>query len=139
MQTLTALGRKEGAPLMHLRGPLAGRYWPTAAMVVFALVPFLGLASVLAATAADPAMFIAGHVLQGLSTSLLLIAAAPPLVAGFKKLSRLRWTTVITNLGIFGAVALGPWSARPRRPSAPGGRCSGSWPPLPWPRSCSWS
>ena len=35
--------------------------------------------AVLAATAQDAGMYIAGHVLQGLCTSLLLIAAAPPL------------------------------------------------------------
>ncbi|MGH9092995.1 MAG: MFS transporter, partial [Acidimicrobiales bacterium] len=170
MQTVNALGRKEKTPLLSLRGPLAGRYWPTAAMVVFALVPFLGLASalgpiepiigmrlhmgahalsvtmgmanaayavgtvlavalgqrfgqrrllvvyaamlvtgsVLAAAAACPAMFIVGHVLQGLSTSLLLIAAVPPLVTGFHKVAQFRWTAVIMNLGIFGAVAAGP-------------------------------
>ncbi|MGH2928264.1 MAG: hypothetical protein ACRDL8_08680, partial [Solirubrobacteraceae bacterium] len=44
---MTTLGRKEKASFVPRRGPLAGRYWPTAAMVVFALVPFLGLASAL--------------------------------------------------------------------------------------------
>jgi hypothetical protein len=63
--------------------------------------------SVLAAAAQDPAMYIAGHVLQGLCTSLLLIAAVPPLAIGFPA-SRLRTTAMIMNLCIFGAVALGP-------------------------------
>jgi MFS family permease len=151
------------------QGPLAGRYPASAAMVVFALVPYLGLSaalqpltpiiggdlhmslqdmslsfglanagyavgtvlavqlaqllpqrrmmvlyaallvigSVLAAAAQDPAMFIAGHVLQGLCTSLLLIAAVPPLAIGFG-LPRIRSTAVIMNVCIFGAVALGP-------------------------------
>jgi MFS family permease len=151
------------------QGPLAGRYPAAAAMVIFALVPYLGLSaalqplaptigaqlhmsaqtmslglglanagyavgtvlavqlaqllpqrrmmvlyaallvigSVLAAAAQDPAMFIVGHVLQGLCTSLLLIAAVPPLAIGFG-LPKIRTTAMIMNVCIFGAVALGP-------------------------------
>ncbi len=151
------------------RGPLAHHYWPAAAMVVFALIPYLALSaalgpimpiiarqlhmsmqtmalasgmgnaayavgtvlavqfaqhlpqrrmmlayaallvlgSVLAAAAQNAGMFIAGHVLQGLSTSLLLIGAVPPLALGFG-VERLRETAVIMSMGIFGAVAAGP-------------------------------
>jgi MFS family permease len=151
------------------QGPLAGRYPAAAAMVVFALVPYLALSaamqplttiiggqlhmsaqtmslglgmanagyavgtvlavqlaqllpqrrmmvgyaallvigSVLAASAQNSAMFITGHVLQGLCTSLLLIAAVPPLAIGFG-LPKIRSTAVIMNVCIFGAVALGP-------------------------------
>jgi MFS family permease len=151
------------------QGPLAGRYPAAASMVIFALVPYLGLSaalqplspiigrqlhasmqtmslgfglanagyavgtvlavqlaqilpqrrmmvlyaallvvgSVLAAAAQDPVMFIAGHVLQGLCTSLLLIAAVPPLAIGFG-VAKIRSTAVIMNVCIFGAVALGP-------------------------------
>jgi len=67
----------------------------------------LVIGSLLAATAQDPGMYIAGHVLQGLCTSLLLIAAVPPLAIGFPT-DKLRITAVIMNLCIFGAVALGP-------------------------------
>jgi MFS family permease len=67
----------------------------------------LVLGSILTATAQTPAMFITGHVLQGVCTSLMLIAAVPPLALGFGK-ARLRETAVIMNLCIFGAVALGP-------------------------------
>jgi MFS family permease len=74
-------------------------------MVVYATVLVIG--SVLAAAAADPAMFIVGHVLQGLCTSLLLIAAAPPLFLGYPA-AKLRWTAMIMNVCIFGAVAAGP-------------------------------
>ena len=74
-------------------------------MVGYAVVLVLG--SVLAASAQDPGMYIAGHVLQGLCTSLLLIAAVPPLALGYPS-SKLRTTAVIMNLCIFGAVALGP-------------------------------
>ena len=151
------------------RGPLAHHYWAAAAMVVFALVPYLALSAalgpiapiiarnlhmsqqtmalasgmgnaayavgtvlavqfaqhlpqrrmllvyaallllgcVLSAAAVDAAMFIAGHVIQGLSTSLLLIGAVPPLALGFGR-ERLRETAMIMNMGIFGAVAAGP-------------------------------
>ena len=151
------------------QGPLAGRYPASAAMVIFALVPFLALSaaiqpltpmigeqlhmsaqtmslslgmanagyavgtvlavqfaqllpqrrmmvvyaallvlgSVLAAGAQNSAMFITGHILQGLCTSLLLIAAVPPLAIGFG-LPKIRSTAVIMNVCIFGAVALGP-------------------------------
>jgi MFS family permease len=151
------------------QGRLAGRYPAAAAMVVFALIPYLALSaalqplspiiardlhmslqtlslgsglanagyavgtvlavalaqhlpqrrllvgyaallvvgSVLTATAQNPAMFITGHVLQGFCTSLMLIAAVPPLALGFGT-SKLRETAVIMNLCIFGAVALGP-------------------------------
>jgi nucleotide-binding universal stress UspA family protein/MFS family permease len=152
------------------RGPLAGRYAAVAAMVMFALIPYLALSaalqpltpivakslhmslqtmalgsglgnaayavgtilsvqfaqhlpqrrmllgyalllligSLLSAAAQDPVMFIAGHMLQGLCTSLLLIAAVPPLAIGYPK-DKLRDTAVIMNMCIFGAVALGPF------------------------------
>jgi MFS family permease len=151
------------------QGPLAGRYPAVAAMVMFALIPYLALSaalgpltpiigrqlhmsvqtlslgsglanaayavgtvlavqfaqhfpqrrmlvgyalllvigSILAAAAQDPGMFIVGRVIQGLCTSLLLIAAVPPLAIGFPP-HRLRDTAVIMNMCIFGAVALGP-------------------------------
>ena len=52
-------------------------------------------------------MFIAGHIIQGLCTSMLLIAAAPPLFLGYPT-AKLRYTAVIFNICIFGAVAAGP-------------------------------
>ncbi len=74
-------------------------------MVLYAVVLLLG--SILAASAQDAAVFITGHVLQGLCTSLLLIAAVPPLAIGYPA-TKLRDTAVIMNMCIFGAVALGP-------------------------------
>jgi MFS family permease len=67
----------------------------------------LVLASVLAATAWTPGLFVAGHVVQGLCTSLMLIAAVPPLVVGWPA-SKMRFTAATMNMCIFGAVALGP-------------------------------
>jgi Major Facilitator Superfamily len=74
-------------------------------LIVYATLLVTG--SVLAAAAQDPGMYIAGHVLQGLCTSLLLISAVPPLAIGYPA-SKLRTTAMIMNLCIFGAVALGP-------------------------------
>src|SRR5579875_2226937 len=74
-------------------------------MVLYVGVLVVG--SILTAAATSPAMFITGHVLQGLCTSLLLIAAVPPLALGFGT-ERLRETAVIMSMCIFGAVALGP-------------------------------
>jgi nucleotide-binding universal stress UspA family protein/MFS family permease len=74
-------------------------------LIVYAGLLVIG--SVLTAAATGPAMFIAGHILQGLFTSMLLIAAAPPLFLGYPA-AKLRWTAVIFNVCIFGAVAAGP-------------------------------
>ena len=82
------------------------QHWPQRRlMVIYAGLLVIG--SVLAATATGPAMFIVGHVLQGLCTSLLLIASTPPLILGYP-VGKLRSTAVIFNLCIFGAVAAGP-------------------------------
>lgn len=61
------------------------------------------------ATAWSPvgAVWVGGFVVQGLCTSLLLIAAAPPLVTGFGP-GPLPRTGGVMNLCIFGAVAAGP-------------------------------
>ncbi|MBO0768311.1 MAG: hypothetical protein J2O48_06460 [Solirubrobacterales bacterium] len=154
---------------MRWRGPFADSYFAAAALVIFALVPYLALASafqplqtqiatglhlssqtlantsglanagyafgtvlavqlavrtrprrllalyaaglvigsVMTALAEPPALFIAGHILQGLFTSLMLIAAVPPLVIGWPA-KRMPITAGIMNLCIFGAVAAGP-------------------------------
>jgi nucleotide-binding universal stress UspA family protein/MFS family permease len=84
----------------------------------------LVIGSVLAAAATAPAVFIAGHVTQGLCTSMLLIAAVPPLVIGYPE-SKLRPTLLILNLGLFGAVALGPFIGGLQAEA-------GNWRPLFW-------
>jgi MFS family permease len=82
------------------------------------------IASVVTAAAASPGLFIAGRVTQGLMTSLMLITAAPALILGWPT-GRLRSTAAVMNMGIFGAVALGP---------VIGGAFAGldSWRPLFW-------
>ncbi len=76
--------------------------------MLLAYAVLLVVGSVLAAAAQNGAMYIGGHVLQGLATSMLLIAAAPPLTIGFPR-DKLRNTAVIMNMCVFGAVALGPF------------------------------
>jgi MFS family permease len=75
-------------------------------MVAYAVLLVIG--SVLAASAQNAPTYVVGHVIQGLCTSLLLIAAVPPLAIGYPS-DKLRDTAVIMNMCIFGAVALGPF------------------------------
>lgn len=84
---------------------LAVHYPQRRLLVIYA--GFFTLGSVMSATAITPGLFIAGHVVQGLFTSMMLIGAAPALVLGWPS-SRLPTTAMIMNLGIFGAVAAGP-------------------------------
>ena len=65
------------------------------------------VAAVVAAAAPTPGLWVAAFVLMGLCTSLMLIAAVPPLVIGFGA-DKVASTGVIMNLCIFGAVAAGP-------------------------------
>ena len=74
-------------------------------LVLYAAV--FTIASILTAAATAPEVFFVGRILQGLSTSLMLITAAPALVLGFPT-PRLRSTAMVMNMGIFGAVAVGP-------------------------------
>lgn len=64
-------------------------------------------AAVLAAWAPSGPVFAGAFIAEGLCTSLMLIAAVPPLVTGWPS-SKMPWTGAIMNLCIFGAVALGP-------------------------------
>ena len=84
---------------------LAQHYPQRRMLLIYASVLVLG--SVLSASAGSVEVFIAGRVLQGLCTSLLLIAAVPPLALGYP-IARLKTTAMIMNMCIFGAVALGP-------------------------------
>lgn len=63
--------------------------------------------SVLAATATSPAAYVTGRVLQGATTGLMLVIALPPWVTryGARALPR---TAALVNIGLFGAVTLGP-------------------------------
>ena len=101
---------------------LAVRMRPRRLLLLYAVG--LVLASTLTAIAPTPGVFIAGHVLQGLCTSLMLIAAVPPLVTGWPA-KRMPVTAAIMNLCIFGAVALGPVVGQIQE-------AAGGWRPLFW-------
>ncbi|WP_213450387.1 MFS transporter [Rhizomonospora bruguierae] len=64
-------------------------------------------ASVLAAWAPNAPVFAAAFIVQGLLTSLMLIAAVPPLVTAWPA-AKMPISAGILNLCIFGAVAAGP-------------------------------
>lgn len=65
------------------------------------------VASVLAAAAPNATVFIPAFIAQGLLTSLMLIAALPPLVTSWPA-RKMPVSAGILNLCIFGAVAVGP-------------------------------
>lgn len=82
------------------------------------------VAAVLAAWAPNGPVFIVAFIAEGLLTSLMLIAAVPPLVTGWP-VRKMPWTGMIMNMCIFGAVAIGP---------TVGGlqASTGNWRPLFW-------
>jgi MFS family permease len=82
------------------------------------------VAAVLAAWAPNGPVFAVAFIIEGLCTSLMLIAAVPPLVTGWPT-AKMPWTGLIMNLCIFGAVALGPTIGGLQA-------ASGSWRPLFW-------
>ena len=84
---------------------LAVHYPQRRLLVIYAAIFTFG--SVMGTTAFTPGLFIAGHIIQGLFTSMMLIAAAPALVLGWPT-RRLPTTAMTMNMGIFGAVAAGP-------------------------------
>lgn len=81
-------------------------HFPTRRMLLVYVTTFT-LAAVLAAWAPAPGVFVAALVVEGLCTSLMLIAAVPPLVTGWPA-AKMPVTGAVMNLCIFGAVAAGP-------------------------------
>jgi MFS family permease len=65
------------------------------------------LCSVLAAAAWSPGAYAVGRVGQGATTGLLLVIALPPLITQFP-VERLASTAIAVNIGLFGAVTVGP-------------------------------
>jgi MFS family permease len=74
-------------------------------VLLYGVLQLIG--SVLAASATAAWVFVAGHALQGLSTSLLLIAVVPLLIFRYPA-AKMPATVMIMNICGFGAVALGP-------------------------------
>jgi MFS family permease len=75
-------------------------------MLLLYATAFLAAAT-LAAWAPTGVVFVVALVVEGLCTSLMLIAAAPPLVTGWP-VARMPSTGFVMNLCVFGAVAAGP-------------------------------
>ncbi len=67
---------------------------------------------------------MASFIAQGLCTSLMLVAAVPPLVIGWP-VEKMPFTGVIMDPAIFGAVAIGPTIGAAQE-------SSGTWRPLVW-------
>jgi MFS family permease len=65
------------------------------------------VAAILAAWAPTGPVFLVAFIVEGLCTSLMLIAAAPPLVTGWP-VAKMPTTGFVMNLCVFGAVAAGP-------------------------------
>ncbi len=66
------------------------------------------VAALLSAFAPDTSVFLLGRILQGAATGLLLVGALPPLILRFPP-SKLPLTAAFVNIGLFGAIALGPF------------------------------
>jgi MFS family permease len=96
---------------------------PARRMLLGYVTAFL-VAAVLAAWAPNAPVFIGAFIAEGLCTSLMLIAAVPPLVTGWP-VRKMPWTGMIMNLCIFGAVAIGPTVGELQA-------ATGSWRPLLW-------
>ena len=79
---------------------------PARRMLLVYVSTFL-VAAVLAAWAPAGWVFFAALIVEGLCTSLMLIAAAPPLVTGWPT-GKMPVTGFVMNLCVFGAVAVGP-------------------------------
>lgn len=91
-------------------------------LVAYEVIFFL--AAVLTAWAPTGAVFIGGFIVLGLCTSLMLIAAVPPLVTSWPPM-KMPVTGGIMNLCIFGAVAAGPTVGAIEA-------AAGTWRPLFW-------
>jgi MFS family permease len=105
LQTTTGMANAGYAFGTVLSVQLAVRMAQRRLLLTYAILLVIG--SLMAVLATVPALFIAGHILQGLCTSLMLITAVPPLVTGWPA-KRMPITAGIMDLCIFGAVALGP-------------------------------
>ena len=63
--------------------------------------------SILATTAWAPAPYFVGRVIQGFATGLMLVVALPPLITRYG-VKNLPGTAAAVNIGLFGAVTVGP-------------------------------
>lgn len=88
-----------------LASDLAQRFSGWKLNVLYEIVFIVG--AILGATAPTAAFLVAGRILQGTATGMLLVSALPPIIRGFP-VEKLGITAAVTDVGLFGAVTAGP-------------------------------
>lgn len=88
-----------------LASDLAQRFHNYRLNLIYEAVFVIG--SILGAVAPSAPFVIAGRILQGTATGMLLVSALPPLIRNFG-VEKLSSTATFTDIGLFGAVAAGP-------------------------------
>lgn len=88
-----------------LAADLFQRFGPRRPLLIYEAVFVIG--SILGAVAPDVWVLVAGRILQGTATGMMLVAALPPLITTFP-VARLTSTAAVAGLALFGAVAAGP-------------------------------
>lgn len=101
-ETLSNAGWAFGAVLASF---LAMRY--PGYILNFIYLGALIMGSLAGALAPAALWVVAGRVLQGTATGMLLVSTLPPLIRSFPE-NRLRLTAIIVDIAFFGAVAAGP-------------------------------
>jgi MFS family permease len=103
----TAIGLSDGAYAFGTVLAVQFAVHLPARRMLLAYVSTFLIASVLAAWAPSGLVFLVAFIVEGLCTSLMLIAAAPALVTGWP-VAKMPGTGFVMNLCVFGAVAAGP-------------------------------
>jgi MFS family permease len=103
----TAIGLSDGAYAFGTVLAVQFAVHLPARRMLLAYVSTFLAAAVLAAWAPTGLVFLTAYLVEGLCTSLMLIAAAPALVTGWP-VAKMPATGFVMNLCVFGAVAAGP-------------------------------
>ncbi len=81
------------------------RFGPRYPLLIYEAVFVIG--SILGAVAPDVWYLVAGRILQGTATGMMLVAALPPLITNYS-VKQLTTTAAVAGIALFGAVAAGP-------------------------------
>jgi len=81
------------------------RFGPRYPLLIYEAVFVIG--SILGAVAPDVWYLVAGRILQGTATGMMLVAALPPLITNYP-VKQLTTTAAVAGIALFGAVAAGP-------------------------------
>ena len=87
-----------------LAADLAQRFSGWKLTILYEIIFIIG--SILGALAPSAGFVIAGRILQGIATGMLLVSALPPIIRSFP-VERLGITAAVTDLGLFGAITAG--------------------------------